>query len=124
MKQWFFTLIAVTSLAAQDCPVTINHYRATDDLVQINWKNVAPKPITSIRFQAYSLTVGDRQPLATKFDDNLPNAIKPGQSTFGRWTDYESKARTGGAWVEKVVFSDGSQWQDNGSNSCRFERTK
>lgn len=126
MKKYVATLLIATacSLHAQSCPVTVKGYLPTETNITVYWHNASDKPINAARFHAYNTSVGDKQDLFYAFDKNRVKPLKPNTDAHDVFDDVESKSRTGGVWVEKVVFTDGTVWQDDGSKSCSFEKTK
>lgn len=116
--------LATTWSYAQTCPVTVNGYLPTEMNITVYWHNASDKPVQSARFRAYNMSVGDRQELLYAFDKNRVKPLKPKANARDVFDDAESKSRTGGVWVEKVQFADGTVWQDDGSKSCSFDKTK
>jgi hypothetical protein len=127
-------LLSGAAFATQTCPVTIVKFfpisGPTGSEVYVQWKNTADKPTSGVRFGAYYISLGEKHDFVQMLEYNGPPKgssayehpfkYKPYQS----WYVLQNRTESGGVWVDKVVFRDGTSWQDDGSRSCAFERNK
>jgi hypothetical protein len=130
----FLLLLTGSAFAAQTCPVTIVKFfpREGPNGIQayIQWMNTSDKPTSGVRFGAYYISVGEKHDFFQMLEYNGPPKgspayehpfkYKPHQS----WDVFQDRTDTGGAWVDKVSFRDGSVWQDDGSRSCVYEKIR
>jgi hypothetical protein len=133
MKAFIATLLllSASALAQQSCPIQPTHYTPFDNgslsQLYIGWENTANQPTTGIRFGAYYFSVGEKHDLDTVMEYNgaiNKNPKRFPKKHFHTWYVFDHRTQSGGVWVQKVVFADGTVWQDDGSRSCNFERNK
>lgn len=130
MKQLIALMLLAGSSLAQSCPVRVTNFGNHGNEFRINWENTTDKPTTGVRFGAYYISVGEKHDFFQMLEYNGPPAgspaykhplkYKPAQS----WYVLQDRTNSGGVWVDKVTFRDGTSWQDDGSRSCVFEKTR
>ena len=137
----FFLGLLLTSQSAraqeQSCPVAITRLESSSSATAglmaamvgagssntyliLKYQNNSKQPVTGVRFVvAYLNSV--REPIDTENITTPIHKLKPGKSmSFVR----ADESITGGlkmellGWVAKVMFSDGTAWEDNGKHSC------
>lgn len=148
-EKWFITkfslallaLILAASPVFAQCPVEIldvnprgaTHmlnlgrglgFVATGSDLTVKWKNISSKEIAGIKFGiAWIDAVGDQHPAHTGFTGE--DKVKPGQTKKYQWdiplNQDETRAE---GWLTKVLFKDGTVWEDNGTHSCKGAREK
>lgn len=88
--------------------------------VGIYYQNQSDKDVLTVRFGlGYVNTM--RELSYVEFVDTQEHRVKPGKSfgllaSTGNWNLGDQTKHV--AWVEKVMFSDGTFWNDDGSKSC------
>lgn len=91
--------------------------------LQIKFRNSSDKTIVATKFGAGFLdATNDRHDSAWNYTSN--DVVRPGEKKGPHWDDivyfeeygYGIKAE---AWLVKVLFSDGTSWEDDGSKSCK-----
>jgi hypothetical protein len=113
---------------AQTCPVQIETIHTLDMAYgdvhfKAKWKNVSDKQIVGAKFNAtFFDATGDRHDVIE--DWTTDQKVKPGQSKSSSWPDgyyirsYGHHAKVE-IWPQKIVFADGTKWEDDGSASCK-----
>jgi hypothetical protein len=121
----------------QSCPVSITHLESSSNAkagvmaalagaassntwLVLKYRNETGKVISGVRFVVvYFNSV--LEPVHTEDITTPTQKFKPGKTdSLIQADDYITggqKATTAG-WVAKVLFSDGTSWEDNGSRSC------
>ena len=123
-------LLSGAAFAEQPCPVAIVKFFPIDgptgSQTYIQWENTTDKTITGVRFGAYYLSLGEKRDFFEKLEYNSRKGKgrldKPHKRNYASWFVFQDRTQSGGAWVDKVQFEDGTSWQDDGSRSCMFER--
>lgn len=130
MKRFIALLLLSGAVTAQTCPVTIVKFFPREGpngtQAYIQWEST-DKPVTGARFGAYYISLGEKHDFFDKLEYNKPNggkAFKGSRNHHNTWYVFQDRTDTGGAWVDKVQFEDGTSWQDDGTRSCMFERKK
>jgi len=88
--------------------------------VGINYQNQSDREVLTVRFGlGYVNTMHELDHI--EFADTREHKVKPGKSfglitSTGNWSLGDPTKHV--AWVEKILFVDGTYWNDNGSRSC------
>jgi hypothetical protein len=121
-------LLSGAAFAAQTCPVTIVKFfpREGPNGIQayIQWESTSDK-VTGARFGAYYISLGEKHEFFQMLSYDMPRGGKPlksGRKHYNTWDVFQDRTDKGGAWVDKVSFSDGTSWQDDGTRSCSFTK--
>jgi hypothetical protein len=123
-------LLTGSAFAAQSCPVQVTSFGNYGNEFRITWENVSDKPTAGVRFGAYYTSVGEKHDFLQMLDYNGPPKGSPAYKNPFKykpnhaWYVLQDRTNSGGVWVEKVAFRDGTSWQDDGSRSCVYEKTK
>jgi hypothetical protein len=123
-------LLSGAAFGAQSCPVQPTYFHSYGNEFNIKWQNTTDKPTTGVRFGAYYISVGEKHDFFQKMEYNGPPEGSPAYKhpfkykPSHSWNILQDRTNSGGVWVDKVTFRDGSVWQDDGSRSCVFEVTK
>lgn len=86
--------------------------------------------MSGVRFGAYYVSLGEKHDFFQMLEYNGPPKESPAYKhplqykAYQSWYVLQNRTNSGGAWVDKVQFEDGTSWQDDGSKSCTFERHK
>jgi hypothetical protein len=123
-------LLAALTDTPQNCPIEFKHfnpYYSVERRGILEWRNVSDKKIKSAEFEIIGYN-SLNEPLhmrpVTWAGNNLGRSItQPGKSGTVKWAQTEAAVRTmahngSEAYVKKIVFDDGTQWEDDGSASC------
>jgi hypothetical protein len=119
MRTLFVTLLLTAAAWAQDCPTKITFVGVYPDNPQfsIQYTNLTDKVIKAVRFDAtFYDAVADPVAVFGAFVDD--SKVKPGKGKWGIWTmtiTYNRSQLAGGedVWPTKVVFEDGTVWENN-----------
>jgi hypothetical protein len=138
-----FICSAFAIQAQQTCPVAISKIRinglraalgsalagmSTDTppppgtLYTIGYANTSSKYVMTVRFGISQYRTNSMLEIARSPDDFVTTdmrTLKPGKTSSVITNTGDQKLDF--AWVEKVLFSDGTYWNDNGAHSCRSQ---
>lgn len=137
MKWMLPALLISTAVCAQQCPVKaigasfhIELGNVVDPLsyetLVIYYRNESEKPVKAVKFQAEIIDkVKDKKDLSGDFVTEWP--LKPGKKashgfkirTLGPSLNLVYGEADASAWPVKVLFKDGSVWEDDGKRTCR-----
>lgn len=127
MKPFALLLVLSTAAFAQ-CPVEIHvAYSFTCAVtapnahcnLRIAYKNTSNKEIAATKFGLnYYDSTGDFVRGPEYY--SVKNKVKAGKKTDAYWFNPEHAGQGHEAWVQKVLFTDGSTWEDDGSRSCKL----
>jgi hypothetical protein len=130
-------VLDVDALTALGCPVqmiTVNPHHATlsgTEIIfelMISYRNIGGKTIVAEKFGANFFDV-TRDGQRSAWNYTSSDVIRPGGLGVGHWDDRVYIDELGEtlkaeAWPIKLLFSDGSAWQDDGKEKCKFPTIK
>lgn len=110
---------AAAGYADAECP-----YRTC---LWINMENQQAKKVVGAKFGVQFIdAVGD--PHESIFHYTSNDSVKPSKKHMYQWvltgTDAQDVSNGASAWVEKLLFEDGSKWEDDGNKRCQWTRPK
>jgi hypothetical protein len=93
-----------------------------DSYLQIEYTNLGPRPIAAVKFSVkFTDSLGDSQPSVYSYTSD--QIVKPRKKAKPFWGDgvyfHQIGLRISAtAYLEKIRFTDGTSWIDDGSQSC------
>jgi hypothetical protein len=108
------------------CPISIHQSRImfrverNAQVLKIAYRNVSPVYIIGAKFGLELMdSTGDFSPYLT--DESDSERVKPNGNSVPTWDLLTINRESSGyrITVLKVAFSDGTVWQDDGTNKCR-----
>jgi hypothetical protein len=137
---------AIPSSPPQPCPVeikkidTANGFKANlaggllygpnvhPHYQMLTYMNASTKDVVSVRFKVEFLNALREVSEVVVFEPEKESKLKPGKAaSLVRATYLTPEGAKASGWVEKILFSDGTYWNDDGSHSCdapKSERSK
>jgi hypothetical protein len=126
MRHIFAALLLTAAAWAQDCPVTISNITAVpnDPQFSIQYKNLTDKKIKGAKFDAtFYDAVSNPWGVMDTFIDS--GQVKAGKTHYIQWNMsrvYNTELQGGAeVWPVKIVFEDGSVWENDASRKCLVE---
>ncbi len=93
--------------------ITHDEYSPRWDNIKVNFKNNTGKTIKAIRFRWYDAKNAFGEELNLTYGGgNITETIRPGVQTHGTWETYEDQMESVKAYVSKIVFTDGTEWDN------------
>jgi hypothetical protein len=93
--------------------ITHNEYNTRYDNITVNFKNNNDKTISAIQFIWYDVKNAFDEPVDPTYDGGtMEKIIKPGVKTSGEWETYNDDIVSAKVYVEKIMFTDGTKWEN------------
>ena len=85
----------------------------------LTYMNASTKDVISVRFQVEFLNAMREVSEVVAFQPEKESKLKPGKTaSLVRATYLTPEGAKAFGWVEKILFADGTYWNDDGSHSC------
>jgi hypothetical protein len=126
MRHLLGVLLLTATAVAAECPIAIEKVvpfpRSAGFAVR--YRNTSDKTVKAAEFHARTFdAVGDPHDVYGKLIDSHP--VKPGKLSNGKWDvvfPFVENSRGGAeAYLQKLIYEDGTKWEDDGSKACRGE---
>jgi hypothetical protein len=93
--------------------ITHDEYSSKWDNIRVSFKNSTGKTIKAIRFMWYDVKNAFGEELNPTYDGgNFTEIVKNGKQTYGTWETYEDQMESVKVYVSKIVFTDGTEWNN------------
>jgi hypothetical protein len=93
--------------------ITHDEYSSKWDNVRVSFKNNTGKSVKAIRFMWYDVKNAFGEELNPTYDGgNFTEVVKNGGQTYGTWETYEDQMESVKVYVSKIVFTDGTEWNN------------